>query len=293
MQVNNLKNYNHMNNKNSNIELSDIDNMGYSAFVGLINERNRPSGGIKSIHEVAVNALINEKKRMLEIGSTTGFTSVNMSLLTGCRGMGIDINQKSVDESIKYAKKQGVDGRVKFIQGDATNLPFKDGEFDIVWVSNVTSFILDKETAIREYLRVLRPGGTLVVVPIYYIKEVPDSILQNVSKAIGVKVEKWDKEFWLKLFIGISDQLNANLELYYEKDFKYIDRTDFLPKYIDQVIENNISNQSEATKKQLKKRFSYFMELFNKNLKYAGFSVLLFQKRLEKDEVELFISQSV
>lgn len=275
------------------VELSDIDNMGYSAFVGLINERNRPSGGIKSIHEVAVNTLINEKKRMLEIGSTTGFTSVNMSLLTGCQGVGIDINQKSVDESTKYAQKQGVCDRVKFIQGDATNLPFKDEEFDIVWASNVTSFILDKEKAIREYLRVLRPGGTLVVVPIYYIKRVPDSILQNVSKAIGVNVERWDKKFWSDLFVSVSEKLNTNIELYYDKDFKYIDRANFIPKYVDQVIENNLSDQSETTKKQLKKRFSYFMELFNENLKYAGFSVLLFQKRLEKDEIELFLSQPI
>lgn len=275
------------------VELSDIDNMGYSAFVGLINERNRPSGGIKSIHEVAVNALVNEKKRMLEIGSTTGFTSVNMSLLTGCQCVGIDINQKSVDESIKYAQKQGLGDQVKFIQGDAKNLPFKEGEFDIVWASNVTSFISDKEKAICEYLRVLRPGGTLVVVPIYYIKRVPDIILQNISKAVGVKIERWDKKFWSDLFVRVSEKLNTNIELYYEKDFEYIDRADFLPKYVDQIIENNLTNQSETTKKQLKKRFSYFMELFNENLKYAGFSVLLFQKRLEKDEIELFLSRSI
>jgi ubiquinone/menaquinone biosynthesis C-methylase UbiE len=274
-----------------NDNLSDISNMNYSAFVGLINERNRPSGGIKAIHIVAVNAMLNERKRMLEIGSTTGFTSVNMNLLTGCQCVGIDINQKSVDESIKYAKKQGAESRVKFIQGDATKLPFKDGEFDVVWASNVTSFISDKEKAISEYLRVLCPGGTLVVVPIYYIKEVPDTILQDVSSAIGAKVEKWDKSFWMKLFTDISTRLNTNIELYYDQNFKYADRSDSISEYVDQIIENNINDQTEAIKEQLKSRFSYFMKLFNENLKYAGFSILLFQKRLEKDEAELFLSK--
>lgn len=60
-----------------------IKNMDYSSFVGLINERNRPSGGIKTVHTVAVNAFINKNKKVLEIGSNTGFTSVNLALLTG------------------------------------------------------------------------------------------------------------------------------------------------------------------------------------------------------------------
>jgi len=274
-------------------DISNIDNLNYSTFVGLINERNRPSGGIKTIHSVAVNALINEKKHMLEIGSTTGFTTVNMSLLTGCQCIGIDINQKSVDESIMYAEKQNVGNLVKLVQGDTTKLPFKDEEFDVVWASNVTSFISDKEKAIREYLRVLRLGGTLVVVPIYYIKEVPDDILRKVSEAIGVKVERWNKNFWVKLFTDTSAQLKANIELYFEQDFEYVDRKNFISEYVNQIIKNNIGDQSEEIKKQMKNRFSYFMKLFNENLKYAGFSILLFQKRLEKDEVELFISKTI
>lgn len=55
--------------------------MNYSEFVSLINERNRPSGGIKTIQEVIVNARLDEKKKILEIGSNTGFTTVNIGLL--------------------------------------------------------------------------------------------------------------------------------------------------------------------------------------------------------------------
>lgn len=279
-------------NKNTK-KIGPIGEMDYSSFVGLINERNRPSGGIKTVQSVAVNAFISEKKRMLEIGSNTGFASVNMSLLTDCHVVGIDINQLSVDEASRYAKEQGVKDRVQFIKGSATELPFKDEEFDVVWASNVTSFIEDKKQAILEYLRVLRPGGTLVVVPIYYNSEVPQNILEEVSKAIGVQVKKWDKSFWLNLFNDISDRINTNLQLYYEKDFEYLNRADFIPKYVDQIIENNASNFSEEERKQLKERFAYFMNLFNENLKYAGFSIFLFQKRSKRDEIELFLSKSV
>ena len=35
------------------------------------------------------------------------------------------------------------------------------------------------------------------------------------------------------------------------------------------------------------------MKLFNENLKYAGFSVLLFQKKPMRDEIELFLSHEI
>lgn len=60
--------------------MKKIKEMNYSEFVGLINERNRPSGGIKTIQEVIINVRLDEKKKILEIGSNTGFTIVNIGL---------------------------------------------------------------------------------------------------------------------------------------------------------------------------------------------------------------------
>ncbi|MEK7153893.1 MAG: class I SAM-dependent methyltransferase, partial [Patescibacteria group bacterium] len=150
--------------------VEDIEKMNYSQFVGLIKERNRPSGGIKTVHTVAVNAFIDNSKRMLEIGSNTGFTSINMSLLTGCEVVGIDSNEPSINEAKSYAEALGAHD-VDFVTANALDLPFEDASFDVVWSSNVTSFIGDKNKAISEYLRVLKPGGILVVVPIYYCTE--------------------------------------------------------------------------------------------------------------------------
>lgn len=269
--------------------------MDYSTFVGLIKERNRPSGGIRTIHNVAINAFVNSKKKMLEIGSNTGFASVNMSLLTGCKVIGIDINQKSIDEAIMYAKQQGINHKVKFIKASALKLPFKENKFDIVWASNVTSFISNKTKAIEEYSRVLKPGGILAIIPIYYIKNVPNKILTDVSRAIGSDVKRWDKKFWISLFTD-TNKLDSKykIELFYQKDFKYLDRSDFISQYTEEVINKNISKKypSEDLLK-IKNRFKYFINLFNNNLKYAGFSILLFQKRTTLDETELFITQEV
>lgn len=147
--------------------MKKINEMNYSEFVGLVDERNRPSGGIKTIQEVIVNARLDKKKKILEIGSNTGFTTVNIGLLTNAKVIGIDVNESSVEKSKLYANKMGAK-TVAFIKGSALELPFEDESFDLVWCSNVTSFIDDKKQAISEYLRVLKPGGFLAVIPIYY-----------------------------------------------------------------------------------------------------------------------------
>ncbi|MCX8513476.1 MAG: hypothetical protein ORN26_00125 [Candidatus Pacebacteria bacterium] len=43
-----------------NIKFEEIKNIDYSTMVGLLNERNRPSGGIKTIHEACINAFIDK-----------------------------------------------------------------------------------------------------------------------------------------------------------------------------------------------------------------------------------------
>ena len=138
------------------MKIEDIEKMNYSELVALVKERNRPSGGIRTILNIAVNSFLTKDKKMLEIGSNTGFTCVNMSLLTGCKSVGIDINEDSIEEAKEYAKLQNVEDKISFIKSNAESLPFEDESFDAVLCSNVTSFIKNKENAIKEYLRVLK-----------------------------------------------------------------------------------------------------------------------------------------
>jgi ubiquinone/menaquinone biosynthesis C-methylase UbiE len=266
--------------------------MNYSEWVALIKERNRPSGGIKSVHAVAVNAFIDSSKKVLEIGCNTGFTSVNLSLLTGCRCIGIDINKTSIQEAKEYAKAQGVDRRVNFMVANALSLPFPDETFDVVWCSNVTSFIDKKQKAISEYLRVLKLEGTLVVIPIYYIKKPPSKILKEVSRAIGAEIKFWRRDDWINLFNKVALKNKCALELYYEKSYIYENRAKFIKKYVETVLnKKHLSHFNKDLKELIKKRTLEFFTLFNKNLQYAGYSILLFQKRKIKDEIELFITK--
>src|SRR3989344_2379389 len=274
------------------MKIEDIEKMNYSELVALVKERNRPSGGIRTILNIAVNSFLTKDKKMLEIGSNTGFTCVNMSLLTGCKSVGIDINEDSIEEAKEYAKLQNVEDKISFIKSNAESLPFEDESFDAVLCSNVTSFIKNKENAIKEYLRVLKTNGILAVVPIYYTKNPPKEVISRVSEAIGTKIEIWNKSFWTGIFEQISEKYKIPIELFYSKDFVYEDRIKFIDEYIDIVLDKpHLKELSEDLKNQVKKKYSGFIKLFNENLKYAGFSILLYQKRKIKDEKELFLTE--
>lgn len=268
----------------------DVSRMDYSRFVGLTRERNRPSGGVRTVQEVAIQARIDDQSRVLEIGSNTGFTAVNLALLTGASVVGIDVNSASVDEARRYAATMGGSGRVSFLIGDGRDLELADESFDVIWVSNVVSFVGEKAKMRNETIRLLKPHGVLVSVPIYYRHEPPHSLVSEVSAAIGTPVEVMAKSDWLGFFAATD-----RLQLFYDSDYEYEQRTtEDIDAYCDVIMSKpHLRALPEATRAQVQDRLAYFMSLFNNNLTYAGFSVMLYQKRAEHDEVELFVSRPV
>ena len=277
-----------------NISPDEIEGLDYSRFVSLIDERNRCSGGVKTVHEVIVNSGINRKSNVLEIGCNTGFTSINLAYLSGCDVTGIDINERSLELSRQYAQRNNLENKVNFLHENAEALSFPDETFDLVWASNVTSFLKNKNSAISEYLRVLRTGGTLTIIPIYYIKNPPIELVSEVSRAIGNKIGIYTKHYWKKLFEGVSETSDVPLELYYERDFVYEDVKGRIDTLIDTILDKpHIAVMSNTQKEAVWKRAKYFYNLFNENLELCGYSIFLYQKRKEKDEKELFLTKKV
>jgi len=100
-------------------------------------------------------------RHALEIGCGTGFFLLNlMQAGVAARGAVTDISPGMVEVALRNARGLGlqVDGRV----ADAETIPYGDGTFDLVVGHAVLHHIPDVERALREVLRVLRPGGRFV-----------------------------------------------------------------------------------------------------------------------------------
>jgi SAM-dependent methyltransferase len=97
----------------------------------------------------------------LEIGSGTGFFLLNlMQAGVASRGHVTDLSPGMVEAAVRNAEGLGldVDGRV----ADAESIPYDDGSMDLVVGHAVLHHVPDVELALREVLRVLRPGGRFV-----------------------------------------------------------------------------------------------------------------------------------
>jgi SAM-dependent methyltransferase len=101
--------------------------------------------------------------RTLEVASGSGGPSVYLALRTGCSVTGIDVNPFGIATATQAATRAGVRGRVRFQKGDATRLlPFAQGTFDALLCLDSMNHFLDRDYALREWWRVLRPGGRAV-----------------------------------------------------------------------------------------------------------------------------------
>jgi SAM-dependent methyltransferase len=96
---------------------------------------------------------------VLDAGCGTGAISLAVAVY-GNKVTGIDLAENMVAHARQNAREAGVDAT--FIQGDGSHLPFDDGTFDVVVNRNVLWGLVEPESALAEWHRVLKPGGMLV-----------------------------------------------------------------------------------------------------------------------------------
>jgi len=117
--------------------------------------------------ELARAAGLDATRRVLDVGSGVGSgaggTSRCLAKAFGCRVTGIDLTEEYCRAAEMLTAKVGLAGLVDYRQGDATDPPFDDAVFDVVWTEHVAMNIPDKHRLYGEMHRVLKPGGTLAI----------------------------------------------------------------------------------------------------------------------------------
>lgn len=139
-------------------------------------------GGMRATDRLASLCEIDSGKKVLVVGCGTGYTACYIAEKFGCRVVGIDISEEMVEKATERAETEGLTDRVEFYVGDAHNLPFGDGGFDVV-VTEFVSIFLDKHRAFREYVRVLRPGGFVGINELYKSEDIPHGAKELVQDA--------------------------------------------------------------------------------------------------------------
>ena len=99
---------------------------------------------------------------VLDLGSGMGVMARELAR-RGHSVESVDVNAEEQEIAASLATGSGVEARIRYTAADGAALPFADGAFASTVSFNVLHHLADGATVLREIIRVLRPGGVLVL----------------------------------------------------------------------------------------------------------------------------------
>ena len=125
------------------------------------------SGGIHRLwkHMTIEMSGVRKGHKVLDIAGGTGDLAAKFSKIVGSEGSVVlaDINESMLKVGRDRLIDRGITENVTFSQADAQYLPFPDNTFNVITIAFGLRNVTDKDMALRSMLRVLKPGGKLLV----------------------------------------------------------------------------------------------------------------------------------
>lgn len=108
----------------------------------------------KQIFENSLSS--SERLNVLDVGTGTGFLALLFAEI-GHKVTGVDLSLGMLEKAKHNAQNMGLE--IDFFHGDAEDLPFEDSSFDLVTNKFLLWTLQQPDCAVREWKRVLKPGG--------------------------------------------------------------------------------------------------------------------------------------
>lgn len=118
---------------------------------------------VKWRKEIVDNLKAAGVKQVIDLATGTGDLAISIAQNTQAEVVGVDISKGMLEVGNKKLNALGLTDKVEMLVADAENLPFNDESFDAATVAFGVRNFEDLQTGLSEILRVLKPGGTLLI----------------------------------------------------------------------------------------------------------------------------------
>ncbi len=166
------------------------------------------SRGRQSTLELAELATPTSACRVLDIGCGLGGSARFLADRFGCRVTGIDLTPDYIAAATRLSELTGLSKQCSWHVGNATELPFDDACFDLIWTEHAQMNIQNKPAFYEEIFRVLKPdgrfafhdafaGSALPTFPVPWAEDPAISFLvsqeaaRSLIQSTGLQIEAW------------------------------------------------------------------------------------------------------
>jgi SAM-dependent methyltransferase len=123
---------------------------------------DRPRAAAAIERTLADEAGMRPGAHVLDVGCGSGGPALEIAAYAGAHVTGIDLVPEHVERARSEATRRGLANLTRFVEGDATQMPFADACFDHIYAIESAYHVADKPRFYAECARVLRPGGCFV-----------------------------------------------------------------------------------------------------------------------------------
>ncbi|PEL13043.1 class I SAM-dependent methyltransferase [Bacillus sp. AFS017336] len=188
-------------------------------------DKNSRKSRMTQMQEYAneIKTLVNEEAKILEIAPGPGYLSIELAKM-GFEVTGVEISPDFVTIEKNNAKEANV--LVNFKEGNASNLPCEENTFDFIVCSAAFKNFKEPVKAISEMYRVLKPGGTALIIDMNF-NATADDIENEINKTEMKGFDKHFVKFAFKTFLKKGAYTKEDFEI-------FINETEFMDYKIKQ-----------------------------------------------------------
>lgn len=212
--------------------MPELTEVFYELFTGL--PRQGPGDAASTAKAFSLIIGLPASPKILDIGCGSGAQTLDLARLTEGTILAVDNYQPLLDRLHQKAAALGLTGRISVMQADMTDLQLPDHQYDVIW-SEGAIFVIGFDKGLREWKRLLKPGGYLAITEAAWFKPNPptevfdfwnreypairsiDDNLQAISDAGYALVGHFrlpDSSWWTEYYTPMEARLPAIREKY-------------------------------------------------------------------------------
>lgn len=146
------------------------DNFHFGYFKTSEDNLDRATDNL--IDELASLCKLESTTKILDAGCGIGTPAIYLNKKYGSDMTGISTSSKGVSIAGNRMQNENARKRIRFMVADMTVTGFPDESFDVVWVMESSHLIQDKKLLMKEFHRLLKPGGYVLLADVMLSKEI-------------------------------------------------------------------------------------------------------------------------